>query len=194
MPRFMRWAALLSFSSLLGAGAADGRSQAADAESSTAPAPPTTASPTGVRHRPGPSTVYEDHNDPAYLIGKELRCPVCQGMTIADSQVNMAQDMMAVVRRMVGEGKGKDEIFEHFTKSYGDWIMLTPRAGGLAWMVWAMPPLMVLLAGFMFSLYLRSQRGRAAAATTSAQDSSNDAYAQDANNDAYAQAVDDELA
>ncbi len=138
------------------------------------------------------TTVYEDPNDPAYKIGKELRCPVCQGMTIADSPVDMAQDMMRVVRKMLREGHTEEEIFAHFTRSYGDWILLRPRTHGVAWLVWLMPPLMVLLAGILFSLYLRGQNSKTPSKSSESADHHTDST-KTSGHDAYTQAIDDEL-
>ena len=85
-------------------------------------------------------------DDPrAYEVGKLLRCPVCQGMPIADSPADMAQSMMARVREMSAEGKSRDEIIGYFTERYGDWVLLEPRKEGLNWLVWVMPPVFLLL-------------------------------------------------
>lgn len=88
----------------------------------------------------------EDPNDPAFLIGKELRCPVCQGMPISDSPSGMAIDMMGQVRKMHAEGKSREEILNYFTRSYGDWVLLRPRTEGVGWFVWTLPPVGMLVA------------------------------------------------
>lgn len=92
-----------------------------------------------------PQLVAEDGQDPAYLIGKELRCPVCQGMPIADSPADMAQDMMKKVRALHAEGKSREEILEHFTRSYGEWVLLRPPTRGFSWLVWVIPPAALLI-------------------------------------------------
>ena len=56
----------------------------------------------------------------AYEVGLLLRCPVCQGMPIADSPADMAQSMMARIREMSAEGQSKEEIIAYFTERYGD--------------------------------------------------------------------------
>ncbi len=89
--------------------------------------------------------VIEDPNDPAFSIGKEIRCPVCQGRPIADSPSDMAMDMMRLVRKMLAEGKTREEILEYFARSYGDSVMLTPRKTGVTSLVWLAPPFAVLL-------------------------------------------------
>jgi cytochrome c-type biogenesis protein CcmH len=96
-----------------------------------------------------PSVTYETQQDPVYLIGKEIRCPVCQGMPIADSPSEMAQSMMKKVREMVAQGKSKDEIFDTFSASYGEWVILRPRHWGLNALVWFLPPI-----SFVFALWI----------------------------------------
>jgi cytochrome c-type biogenesis protein CcmH len=91
-----------------------------------------------------PSAI-ETQLDPAFIIGKQLRCPVCQGMPIAESPSQMAQDMMLRVREMVAEGKDEKTILDSFVASYGEWVLLKPRAEGFNILVWVGPPLGLLI-------------------------------------------------
>ncbi len=102
-----------------------------------------------------PTVITEDPLDEVYLIGKEIRCPVCQGMPIADSPAEMAQDMMKRVRVMHGEGMSRDEIFAYFTKSYGDWVLLRPKATGANWLVWLLPPAALAFGIYGIRRYIR---------------------------------------
>ncbi len=94
----------------------------------------------------------------AYEVGLLLRCPVCQGMPIADSPADMAQSMMARIREMSAEGHSKDEIIAYFTERYGDWVLLEPRKEGLNWLVWVMPPVLLLLGVLVALGYGRGPR------------------------------------
>lgn len=85
------------------------------------------------------------HNDASHAIGQLLRCPVCQGMPISDSPADMAQSMMAKVRSMHAEGKSENEILKYFTDRYGEWVVLRPKASGLNWLVWLLPPVVLFL-------------------------------------------------
>jgi len=120
--------------------------------------------------------VVEDLNDPTYLIGKVIRCPVCQGMSIADSPSEMAQSMMKQVRAMYAEGRSREDIFAFFTNSYGDWVLLAPPTKGTNWLVWMLPPLGFLLAIMGIRSYIRwtQQVEPATAPETTADDG--DAY------------------
>ena len=66
----------------------------------------------------------------AYQIGLLLRCPVCQGMPIADSPADMAQAMMKKIRTMTKEGRERQEILDYFVSRYGEWVLLKPKQEG----------------------------------------------------------------
>src|SRR5258707_15078896 len=80
-------------------------------------------------------------------LGKQLRCAVCQGMSIADSPASMARAQLDKVRALVSEGKSDEEIRSYFVERYGEWVLLQPQAHGINWLVW-LGPLALLLIGF----------------------------------------------
>ena len=83
--------------------------------------------------RPQPVTAA----DRVDRISAELRCPVCQGLSVQDSPSETARSMRALVAQRVAEGRSDDEIRAEFRASYGDWILLAPpvaSAGGLVWL------------------------------------------------------------
>lgn len=79
-------------------------------------------------------------------LGKLLRCPMCQGLSIADSGSSAARAQMDRVRELVAEGKSDDDIRAYFVARYGEWALLEPSAQGLNWLVW-LGPLALLLVG-----------------------------------------------
>ena len=84
-------------------------------------------------------------------IAAELRCPVCQGLSVEDSPSDTARSMKALVATRVAEGRTDDEIRAEFQRSYGDWILLSPpllSASGLVWLA----PLAAVIAGGLFAL------------------------------------------
>lgn len=87
----------------------------------------------------------------AYQIGLLLRCPVCQGMPIADSPADMAQAMMKKIRTMTDEGRDRQEILDYFVSRYGEWVLLKPKQEGLNWIIWLVPPI-VLLLGLLWAM------------------------------------------
>jgi cytochrome c-type biogenesis protein CcmH len=75
-----------------------------------------------------------------------LRCPVCQGLSVADSPVDLARDMRSQVRELLSEGYSEEQIVEYFESAYGEFVRLEPKLTGVNWLVW-LAPLAGLLAG-----------------------------------------------
>ena len=92
-----------------------------------------------------PQKVELSTESEAYQIGLLLRCPVCQGMPIADSPADMAQAMMKKIRTMTAEGQERQEILDYFVSRYGEWVLLEPKQEGLNWIIWIVPPVILLL-------------------------------------------------
>ena len=85
-------------------------------------------------------------------LSAELRCPVCQGLSLADSPSELSQEMKNVVRAQLAEGKSPEEVKAYFVGRYGEWILLEPKPHGWNLLVYALPLLLVLagLAGVFF--------------------------------------------
>lgn len=77
-------------------------------------------------------------------IASTLRCPVCQGESIQDSPSELAQEMRALVRDQLREGKTSDEIKGYFVARYGEWILLEPTMKGLNVVLYVIPVLLVV--------------------------------------------------
>jgi cytochrome c-type biogenesis protein CcmH/NrfF len=90
---------------------------------------------------PGPAPPAEDVQAIAYRIGAKLRCPVCQGMAVADSTSAAAIQMQQRIRELVAAGYDEDQIRSFFVDRYGEWILLDPEARGLNLLVWILPGL-----------------------------------------------------
>ncbi len=78
-------------------------------------------------------------------VASQLRCPVCQGLSIDDSPTDLARDMRAVVRDQLASGMTPDEVKAYFVSKYGEWILLEPEPRGLNLAVYLLP--LVALAG-----------------------------------------------
>jgi cytochrome c-type biogenesis protein CcmH len=95
--------------------------------------------------RPQPLTAAERVD----RIAAELRCPVCQGLSVQDSPSETARSMRALVAQRVAEGKTDDEIRAEFKRSYGDWILLSPPLLSASGLVWLVPLVAVALGGWL---------------------------------------------
>ena len=69
---------------------------------------------------PAPIALTREQEELAAEIESELKCPVCRSQSVRTSRSFMAADMSRQVRRMVAEGKSKEEIREYFVSRYGD--------------------------------------------------------------------------
>lgn len=100
-------------------------------------------------------------------VARLLRCPVCQGLSIADSHAAMAVNMKNEVRELLARGYSTDQILDYFEASYGEFVRLEPRKKGFNYVVWIAPALALLLGGGVIAMVLKSQKRRSAAAPES---------------------------
>jgi cytochrome c-type biogenesis protein CcmH len=72
-------------------------------------------------------------------ISSELRCVVCQGLSVRDSPSESARQMRDLVAQRVAEGRTDDEIRDEFRASYGDWVVLSPPLASWSGVMWLVP-------------------------------------------------------
>jgi cytochrome c-type biogenesis protein CcmH len=82
----------------------------------------------------------------AKALMEELRCLVCQGQSIADSDAELAGDMRAMVRQRIAAGEKPGEVRAWLIQRYGNWVSYRPPVEPVTWPLWA-APLLLLLAG-----------------------------------------------
>ena len=81
----------------------------------------------------------------AQEISALLRCPVCQGLAIADSPSEMATNMKGQVRELLARGFTEAQILQYFERSYGQFVLLKPKFQGVGALVWIFPIAAVLI-------------------------------------------------
>jgi cytochrome c-type biogenesis protein CcmH len=101
---------------------------------------------------PPQAATTPDVEDQTRAIAAELRCVVCQNLSVADSPSEMAQQMRAVVREQVEAGKSPEEIKNFFVSKYGEWVLLKPKTTGFAALLWILP-YVVLVLGVLGALW-----------------------------------------
>jgi cytochrome c-type biogenesis protein CcmH len=84
-----------------------------------------------------------------------LRCPVCQGMAVADSPAEMAVNMKAQVRELLQRGYTEEQILKYFELSYGQFVLLRPKFEGVTSMVWLLPVIALVIGGAILFVKLR---------------------------------------
>ena len=88
-------------------------------------------------------------------IARELRCPVCQAESVADSSSPTSLEMRNIISERLQAGDSRAEVIEYFRTRYGDWILLSPPKRGVHLFVWVVPILAGLLLIFGLVYYLR---------------------------------------
>lgn len=91
-----------------------------------------------------------------------LRCPTCQGMSVAESPSDAARAMRGEVERLVAQGYDQDQILTYFEASYGEFIRLDPKPQGFNLAIWGLP-LGFVVVGAGVAFWRMKQRPRAGA-------------------------------
>ena len=91
-------------------------------------------------------------------LSSELRCPDCEGQSIAQSSTETARAARADIRRRVAAGESDAEIRQAYIDKFGDSILLKPEGGGLGILVWGLPAAAVVLGGGGLVVALRRWR------------------------------------
>ena len=95
----------------------------------------------------------------ARALMEELRCLVCQGQSIADSDADLAGDMRHLVRSRIAAGESPQAIRDWLVKRYGDWISYRPPAAPVGWPLWGAPLVLLLLGALLVGKRIRLRRG-----------------------------------
>ena len=96
-------------------------------------------------------------------ISRNLRCPVCQGEDIDDSNAPISRDLRLAVRERLVAGDSDAQVVDYVVARYGEFVLFTPRAEGSSLILWLAGPAM-LLAGAAIALAMSRRRAVAAEA------------------------------
>jgi cytochrome c-type biogenesis protein CcmH len=88
-----------------------------------------------------------------------LRCLVCQGQSIADSDAEMAGDMRSLVRQRILAGESEDAIRDSLISSYGDYVSYDPPLNWLTAPLWLMPLILIGVGAWLARASFRRRRG-----------------------------------
>ena len=80
-------------------------------------------------------------------ITKNLRCLICQGQSVYDSDSEFANSLKLVVKKKIDEGFSEDQIYEYLTEKYGQWILYDPKINKNTYFLWFLPLLIFLFGG-----------------------------------------------
>ena len=82
-------------------------------------------------------------------INKNLRCLICQGQSIYDSQSDFAESMKLVVKQKIDSGMSEEEIYSFFKMQYGEWILYDPQFNTKNFALWLLPIVIFLVGGII---------------------------------------------
>ena len=90
-------------------------------------------------------------------IHKNLRCLVCQGQSIADSNSDFAQTLKMVVKDLINQGKTEEEIYDFLSDKYGDWILYKPKFNLENFLLWFFPYIVLIAGGFIIVFLIKKR-------------------------------------
>ena len=82
-------------------------------------------------------------------ISKNLRCLICQGQSVYDSQSDFALSMKILISKKIKEGKSEKQIYEYLKNQYGEWIVYDPEFNRKNLILWAFPLILFIFGGLL---------------------------------------------
>lgn len=89
----------------------------------------------------------ENNNELINKISKNIRCLICQGQSVYDSQSDFALSMKLVIEKKLNEGLKEKEIYEYLIDQYGQWITYDPEFNQKTLILWTLPILLFIIGG-----------------------------------------------
>ena len=89
----------------------------------------------------------EKNNELKNKILKNIRCLVCQGQSVFDSESEFASTIKLIVNKKVDEGLKEEQIYDFFREKYGDWIIYDPLLNKYTYVLWLLPLLIFVFSG-----------------------------------------------
>ena len=93
------------------------------------------------------SSVDAEEDDKRNKITKNLRCLICQGQSVYDSDSEFAISLKIVIDKKLEEGLSEDQIYEYFKAKYGEWILYDPGLNKKTYILWLLQLLIFLIGG-----------------------------------------------
>ncbi len=93
------------------------------------------------------SYLKADNKDQLNKITKNLRCLICQGQSVYDSDSEFANSLKTLVNKKLDEGLSENQIYEYFKNKYGEWILYDPELNKNTYILWLLPLFLFLIGG-----------------------------------------------
>ena len=96
-----------------------------------------------------------EENEIQNKITKNLRCLICQGQSVYDSDSDFAISLKSLINKKIEEGLGEQDIYDYLKNRYGEWILYDPEFNKNTYFLWLLPLLMFLVGGaIIFKRYI----------------------------------------
>ena len=89
------------------------------------------------------------NNELLNKISKNIRCLICQGQSVYDSQSDFAISMKLVIKKKLEEGYTESQIYEYLKIQYGDWILYDPKFNKNTFFLWLLPIVVFVIGGWL---------------------------------------------
>ena len=93
-------------------------------------------------------------------IYKNIRCLICQGQSIADSNSEFAQTIKLVINDQIKDGKSEKEIYNFLIDKYGEWIVYNPPINTSNVLLWLIPYMILIAGGVIIIMFLKKNENR----------------------------------
>tara|TARA_B100000787_G_scaffold15181_1_gene10836 strand:- start:28 stop:396 length:369 start_codon:yes stop_codon:yes gene_type:complete len=100
----------------------------------------------------------EKNNELKSKILKNIRCLICQGQSVYDSESEFASSIKLIVNRKINEGLKEEKIYEFLREKYGDWVIYDPGLNKNTYFLWILPLLLFLFGGAIIFKELNNQK------------------------------------
>ena len=105
------------------------------------------------------SSINAEENDKKNKITKNLRCLICQGQSVYDSDSEFANSLKIVVDNKINEGLSEKQIYSYFQSKYGEWILYDPLFNKNTYFLWLLPLLIFFIGGaIIFNKFIKKQK------------------------------------
>ena len=100
----------------------------------------------------------ETNNALKNKILKNIRCLICQGQSVYDSESDFASSIKLIVDKKTNDGLNEEQIYQFLRKKYGDWIIYDPQLNKNTYILWLLPLLLFLIGGAIIFKKLNNQK------------------------------------
>ena len=92
---------------------------------------------------------FADNSEKVDQISKNLRCLICQGQSVYDSQSDFALSMKILIQNKINEGKNDEQIYDFLKSKYGEWIVYEPEINKNTVLLWVLPLILFIFGGIL---------------------------------------------